>query len=73
MTDGERARLTEAFKTLQVASVKVREGCVEQAVFTMGALALGWVLDEPHYRDQFEVVLRTLRQQGIVLKSEGDR
>ncbi len=67
MTDTEKLRLREAFKMMQVAVAKSRSNAAVCSVFAMGCTALGWVLDEPHYREAFESTLTDLKRASIVV------
>lgn len=67
MSDIEKLRLTEAFKMMQVAVAKTRDNPAYCSMFAMGCSALGWVLDEPHYREAFESTLRDLKAMNVIV------
>lgn len=73
MTDGERSRLTEAFKKFQAAVVKTRFDPSTNAMFALAMNALGWALDEPGYREAFERILVYLDGMGVVVNGEERR
>lgn len=70
MTDGERARINVAFRKLQIAVVKTKMSPKDCAMFALAMNALGWVLDEPTYREAFEKILRHLDKMGVQVDAE---
>lgn len=72
MTDTEKLRLREAFKMLQIATAKTKDNPAICSMFAMGCSALGWALDEPHYREAFESTLRDLKRASIVVAPDRD-
>lgn len=67
MTDTEKLRLREAFKMLQIATAKTKDNDAICSMFAMGCSALGWVLDEPKYREAFESTLRDLKAMNVIV------
>lgn len=70
MTDGERAKWKKAFTKLQIAVVKTKMSPKDCAMFALAMNALGWVLDEPVYRESFEKMLRHLDRMGVQIDME---
>jgi len=70
VTDGERKRFQVAFRKLQIAVVKTKMSPKDCAMFALAMNALGWVLDEPVYRESFEKMLRHLDAMGVQVDAE---
>ena len=71
MTDGEKARIKEAFTMFQVAVKQTSpQKCmgvqsIENLVYTFICMALGWALEEKVYTENLEEHIRRIRSQGV--------
>lgn len=67
VSDVEKLKITEAFKMFQIAVAKTKDNAAICSMFAMGCSALGWVLDEPHYREAFQTTLRDLKAMNVIV------
>ena len=70
MTDGEKARIRDAFSMFQVAVLKtapdkVGQHSIENIFYTTICMALGWAIEEKGYTENLQEHIKRLRSMGV--------